>query len=65
MEIEIDTRDLETQYEVCIKLTQRGSEILREMDPDTPAIAERDRKIVQMQGLLNCLRGFDSVAMGC
>lgn len=63
--IETVTEQLAQQYEACIRLTEQGSEILREMDPDTPAIAERQKKIVEMQGRVNALRGFDSVEMGC
>jgi len=63
--IETVAEDLAQQYETCIRLTRQGSEMLREMDPDTPAIAERERKIVEMQGSVNALRGFDAVEMGC
>ncbi len=57
--------DLEEQYEAAIDVTREGNKILAECNPDSPEIARRERIVINLQGQLNMLRGFDSVAMGC
>lgn len=64
-ETEISESELEEQFEAAIVATIRGTEVLSEWDPDSPAIERRERIVVELQGQLNQLRGFDSVAMGC
>lgn len=57
--------DLEEQYEAAIDITREGNKILDECDPDSHEIAKRERVVIELEGKLNMLRGFDSVAMGC
>jgi hypothetical protein len=61
----ITDAELEEQYEAAIAATALGTGVLLEWDPDSPAIERRQRIVVELQGQLNQLRGFDSVAMGC
>lgn len=61
-----DTVSLEQQYQTAIEITRQGNAILSECgDPDSSAIAQREKIVMDLQGKLNMLRGFDSIAMGC
>jgi hypothetical protein len=57
--------ELEEKCEAAIEVTEATNEILRSIDPDSPELQSRESKLIQLRGLLNCLRGFDAVFMGC
>jgi hypothetical protein len=57
--------ELQEKYEAAIEVTETANEILRSINPDSPELQARESKLIQLRGLLNCIRGFDAVFMGC
>ncbi len=63
--VEVELEDLARQYKVAIEVTAATNAILREIDSDPELIRSRDVQVINLQGMLNVLRGFDALKMGC
>lgn len=50
----------EEQLEAAIDVTQEGNQYIEPGE----VLNRRVEAIVQLQGMLNCMRGFDAVCMG-
>lgn len=50
----------EEQLEAAIDVTQEGNQYIEPGEVHNGRVAA----IVQLQGMLNCMRGFDAVCMG-
>ena len=65
MKMEKSLEELEEQYEGAIHVTAKTNAMLDEYDSDSERRHLREVMVANLQGTLNMLRGFDSVAMGC
>ena len=54
----------EEKLEAAIEVTTETNSIFRTINSDDPVLKTRERVVVQLQGQLNMLRGFDVIELG-
>jgi len=63
--MEVELEDLAERYEAAIEVTAATNAILAQCDSDSEQLRLRQVQLINLQGVLNMLRGFDVLEMGC